>query len=43
MKENRFTQDSNNTTFTKLMERAGYEEDDRQGIRNYHGSPARAL
>lgn len=49
MRENRFTQDSGHTTFTKLMERAGYEEGGREvaEVRNYKGggsgSPARAL
>ncbi|KAF2474729.1 uncharacterized protein BDR25DRAFT_301375 [Lindgomyces ingoldianus] len=37
MRENRLTQD---TTFTKLMERAGYEEDSREQIRDWKGSPA---
>lgn len=43
MRENRFTQDSGHTTFTKLMERAGFEEESRQSVRNYQGSPARAI
>lgn len=41
MRENRLTQDSGNTTFTKLMERAGYGEDSRDHVRNYKGSPAK--
>ncbi|KAF2198153.1 hypothetical protein GQ43DRAFT_443622 [Delitschia confertaspora ATCC 74209] len=36
-RENRLTQD---TTFTKLMERAGYEEDRRDEVRQWKGSPA---
>jgi hypothetical protein len=43
MRENRFTQDSGQTTFTKLMERAGFEEESRQSVRNWKGSPARAI
>jgi hypothetical protein len=43
MRENRFTQDSGQTTFTQLMERAGFEEETRQSVRNWKGSPARAL
>ncbi|KAF2176699.1 hypothetical protein K469DRAFT_398637 [Zopfia rhizophila CBS 207.26] len=39
MRENRLTQD---TTFTKLMERAGYEEDSRNEVRGWKGSPAHA-
>ncbi|KAF2876511.1 hypothetical protein BDV95DRAFT_560944 [Massariosphaeria phaeospora] len=42
MRENRMTADSGHTTFTKLMERAGYEEDSRNHVRNYTGSPANA-
>ncbi|KAF2645813.1 hypothetical protein P280DRAFT_130098 [Massarina eburnea CBS 473.64] len=34
MRENRFTQDSGHTTFTKLMERAGYGDDTRNDVRN---------
>ncbi|KAF2650255.1 hypothetical protein K491DRAFT_609179, partial [Lophiostoma macrostomum CBS 122681] len=33
MRENRFTQDSANTTFTKLMERAGFEGGEREEVR----------
>ncbi|KAL6706906.1 hypothetical protein ACN47E_005049 [Coniothyrium glycines] len=32
---NRYTTDSANTTFTKLMERAGFDDDGRDEIRNY--------
>jgi hypothetical protein len=39
MRENRFTTDSNNTTFTKLMERAGFDDERRKDVRNY--SPPR--
>jgi hypothetical protein len=35
MRENRLTSDSNTTTFTKLMERAGFDDSGRQEIRNY--------
>lgn len=35
MRENRYTNDSTNTTFTKLMERAGFDDDGRQEVRNY--------
>ncbi|KAF2740458.1 hypothetical protein EJ04DRAFT_507988 [Polyplosphaeria fusca] len=43
MRENRMTADSGHTTFTKLMERAGYEENDRNEVRGkVKGSPARA-
>jgi hypothetical protein len=35
MRENRFTADSGTTTFTKLMERAGFDDSGRQEIRNY--------
>jgi hypothetical protein len=35
MRENRMTQDSSNTTFTKLMERAGFEGGDREEIRGW--------
>ena len=35
MRENRFTSSSTNTTFTKLMERAGFDDSGRQEIRNY--------
>lgn len=41
MRENRMTQDSGHTTFTKLMERAGYGEDSRDHVRNYQGSPSK--
>ncbi|OAG00422.1 uncharacterized protein CC84DRAFT_1168522 [Paraphaeosphaeria sporulosa] len=34
MRENRMTADSGHTTFTKLMERAGYGEDSRESVRN---------
>lgn len=42
MRENRMTADSGHTTFTKLMERAGYGEDSRESVRNYSGTPARS-
>ncbi|KAF1845962.1 uncharacterized protein K460DRAFT_338753 [Cucurbitaria berberidis CBS 394.84] len=35
MRENRFTSDSSNTTFTKLMERAGFDERGQQEVRDY--------
>lgn len=35
MRENRNTTDSTNTTFTKLMERAGFDDEGRQQVRNY--------
>jgi hypothetical protein len=35
MRENRLTQDSGHTTFTKLMERAGYGGDDTDHVRNF--------
>ncbi|KAF1953938.1 hypothetical protein CC80DRAFT_494183 [Byssothecium circinans] len=38
MRENRFTRDSGHTTFTKLMERAGYGDDTRNDVRNLSGS-----
>jgi hypothetical protein len=41
MRENRFTTDSNNTTFTKLMERAGFDDERRKDVRNYEHSPQR--
>lgn len=41
MRENRLTQDSGHTTFTKLMERAGYGEDSRDHVRNFDGSPVK--
>lgn len=41
MRENRLTQDSGHTTFTKLMERAGYGEESRDHVRNFDGSPAK--
>ncbi|KAF2255388.1 hypothetical protein BU26DRAFT_559994 [Trematosphaeria pertusa] len=41
MREHRLTQDSGNTTFTKLMERAGYGDNDRDTVRNFDGTPAR--
>ncbi|KAF2280868.1 uncharacterized protein EI97DRAFT_366980 [Westerdykella ornata] len=40
--KNRLTQDSTNTTFTKLMERAGIEERTRNDVRKWAGSPGRA-
>ncbi|PVI00289.1 hypothetical protein DM02DRAFT_614508 [Periconia macrospinosa] len=41
MRENRFTQDSSHTTFTKLMERAGYGNDTRDDVRNLSYGPRR--
>jgi hypothetical protein len=35
MRENRLTTDSTNTTFTKLMERAGFDDEGRKEVRNY--------
>ncbi|KAH5657284.1 hypothetical protein HBI17_031420 [Parastagonospora nodorum] len=35
MRENRFTSDTTNTTFTKLMERAGFDDEGRKEVRNY--------
>jgi hypothetical protein len=35
MRENRLTSDTTNTTFTKLMERAGFDEGGRKEIRDY--------
>jgi hypothetical protein len=35
MRENRFTAGSANTTFTKLMERAGFDEGGRQEVREW--------
>ena len=35
MRENRMTADSGHTTFTKLMERAGYGEETRESVRNF--------
>lgn len=40
MRENRMTTDSSNTTFTKLMERAGFDDEGRKEVRNY-SSPRR--
>jgi hypothetical protein len=40
MRENRLTTDTTNTTFTKLMERAGFDDEGRKEIRNYN-SPRR--
>ena len=40
MRENRFTSDSSNTTFTKLMERAGFDESGQQEVRDWR-SPRR--
>ncbi|KAF1971373.1 hypothetical protein BU23DRAFT_555908 [Bimuria novae-zelandiae CBS 107.79] len=42
MRENRMTADSGHTTFTKLMERAGYGEDSRESVRNFMATPAHA-
>ncbi|KAF2441151.1 hypothetical protein P171DRAFT_434830 [Karstenula rhodostoma CBS 690.94] len=39
MRENRMTADSGHTTFTKLMERAGYGEDTRESVRNFMATP----
>jgi len=35
MRDNRLTSDTTNTTFTKLMERAGFDEGGRKEIRDY--------
>lgn len=40
MRENRATCDSGTTTFTKLMERAGFDDDTNQDVKNF-SSPAR--
>jgi hypothetical protein len=37
MRENRLTTDTTNTTFTKLMERAGFDDEGRKEVRNYSG------
>jgi hypothetical protein len=37
MRENRLTTDTTNTTFTKLMERAGFDDEGRKEVRNYGG------
>ncbi|KAL1595718.1 hypothetical protein SLS60_009407 [Paraconiothyrium brasiliense] len=42
MRENRMTADSGHTTFTKLMERAGYGEDSRESVRNFMATPNHA-
>lgn len=39
MRENRFTADSSNTTFTKLMERAGFDESGQQEVRDWRTPP----
>ncbi|CAI6341643.1 unnamed protein product [Periconia digitata] len=41
MRENRFTQDSGHTTFTKLMERAGYGDDTTNDVRNFSSGQQR--
>ncbi|KAF3006005.1 hypothetical protein E8E13_010541 [Curvularia kusanoi] len=38
MRENRATCDSNTTTFTKLMERAGFDDDTSDKVKNYGSS-----
>ncbi|KAJ8106906.1 hypothetical protein OPT61_g9227 [Boeremia exigua] len=40
MRENRATCDSGTTTFTKLMERAGFDDDVNRDVKNF-SSPAR--
>lgn len=40
MRNNRMTTESTNTTFTKLMERAGFDDEGRKEVRNY-SSPRR--
>ncbi|KAF3040001.1 hypothetical protein E8E11_007482 [Didymella keratinophila] len=40
MRENRATCDSGTTTFTKLMERAGFDDDESRDVKNF-SSPAR--
>jgi hypothetical protein len=37
MRENRLTTDTTNTTFTKLMERAGFDDEGRKEVRNHSG------
>ncbi|KAF2015745.1 hypothetical protein BU24DRAFT_184498 [Aaosphaeria arxii CBS 175.79] len=39
---NRWTQDSNTTTVTKLMESVGYGEADREKVRNFQATPGQA-
>jgi hypothetical protein len=39
--DNRLTSDSSNTTFTKLMERAGFDDEGRKEVRNFNGSGRR--
>ncbi|KAL5404111.1 hypothetical protein PMIN03_009423 [Paraphaeosphaeria minitans] len=39
MREHRMTADSGHTTFTKLMERAGYGEDSRESVRHFMPTP----
>jgi hypothetical protein len=41
MRENRYTTDSANTTFTKLMERAGFDESGQQEVRDWRTPPRR--
>lgn len=40
MRENRATCDSGTTTFTKLMERAGFDDEEKRSVKNF-SSPAR--
>jgi hypothetical protein len=41
MRENRLTTDTTNTTFTKLMERAGFDDEGRKEVRDYGGGGRR--
>jgi hypothetical protein len=43
MRENRFTSDTTNTTFTKLMERAGFDDEGRKEVRNYSSPNPRRI
>ncbi|KAH8726306.1 hypothetical protein GQ44DRAFT_706094 [Phaeosphaeriaceae sp. PMI808] len=43
MRENRLTTDSSNTTFTKLMERAGFDDEGRKEVRNYSSPNPRRI
>ncbi|KAH7132106.1 hypothetical protein B0J11DRAFT_217126 [Dendryphion nanum] len=39
---NRYTHESTNTTFTKIMESVGYDQNTRNEVRNYKGTPGQA-
>lgn len=43
MRENRNTSDTTNTTFTKLMERAGFDDEGRKEVRNYSSPNPRRI